>query len=564
MNINLVYEGKSHNFDIQKGATIDYLKELSSKIFQSNKDFLDIIYNNEILQNCDSDTLIKDLIPDGETNAVLTVQKNKNFKCLKSIKQIIPLTSETPDLTNNKDKNENIDKKKENRKDTNTNNNTNNKNIFNKDNKNICTKINNNTSKNSTNINYKDKKFNHFINLNLNKKEYDAKGFIVNYYSKYNELLSLMKNFNEKMNNIHILLIKKFKNSKNANSSNNINVHSSFNSYFFELSLYEKKLIDFEDMQIRYYKNLLEILTKNSNYPENLKLGEFYNTLILYDTKKINNKISRNRNFANSSLELLSGKSESINFPIKLKKVNSDSFLTKKEYISTYSKLPIIKKNSPITIKSKRLDESQTITNRYSKKISLSTNNELLNNSNLKKKTIEDTNKNNQINNANTKDDIKSNKSILSSDKELSIKTKNINALENSNKALIKAENYNRHSTIINENYLDKISNEDIISVGSRNNMAVSPKRRTLLTKKKSVLSDDNRILNEELNNLKKKTDRIVDFQYELNNSKIKKETMKLIDVSGMTINDSNFNRDKQSYSKTRKKKSMNKFDYII
>ena len=94
--------------------------------------------------------------------------------------------------------------------------------------------------------------------------------------------------------------------------------------------------------------------------------------------------------------------------------------------------------------------------------------------------------------------------------------------------------------------------------------MAVSPKRRTLLTKKKSVLSDDNRILNEELNNLKKKTDRIVDFQYELNNSKIKKETMKLIDVSGMTINDSNFNRDKQSYSKTRKKKSMNKFDYII
>ena len=563
MNINLVYEGKSHNFDIQKGATIDYLKELSSKIFQSNKDFLDIIYNNEILQNCDSDTLIKDLIPDGETNAVLTVQKNKNFKCLKSIKQIIPLTSETPDLTNNKDKNENIDKKKENRKDTNTNNNTNNKNIFNKDNKNICTKINNNTSKNSTN-NYKDKKFNHFINLNLNKKEYDAKGFIVNYYSKYNELLSLMKNFNEKMNNIHILLIKKFKNSKNGNSSNNINVHSSFNSYFFELSLYEKKLIDFEDMQIRYYKNLLEILTKNSNYPENLKLGEFYNTLILYDTKKISNKISRNRNFANSSLELLSGKSESINFPIKLKKVNSDSFLTKKEYISTYSKLPIIKKNSPITIKSKRLDESQTITNRYSKKISLSTNNELLNNSNLKKKTIEDTNKNNQINNANTKDDIKSNKSILSSDKELSIKTKNINALENSNKALIKAENYNRHSTIINENYLDKISNEDIISVGSRNNMAVSPKRRTLLTKKKSVLSDDNRILNEELNNLKKKTDRIVDFQYELNNSKIKKETMKLIDVSGMTINDSNFNRDKQSYSKTRKKKSMNKFDYII
>ena len=95
MNINLVYEGKDYNFDIPNGVTIDYLKDLSSKIFNSEKEILDLIYNNEKLANHDNNTLIRDLIPDGETNAILTVQINKNLKNNKKNdnKNIIPLVS---------------------------------------------------------------------------------------------------------------------------------------------------------------------------------------------------------------------------------------------------------------------------------------------------------------------------------------------------------------------------------------------------------------------------------------------------------------------------------------
>ena len=89
----------------------------------------------------------------------------------------------------------------------------------------------------------------------------------------------------------------------------------------------------------------------------------------------------------------------------------------------------------------------------------------------------------------------------------------------------------------------------------------MSPKRKILISKKKNLISD---ILSDELNNTKKKNEKIVDFPNELNNSRTKKETMKIIDVSGMTINDSNFNRDKQSNSKKKRRKSMNRFDYII
>jgi hypothetical protein len=78
MNINLIYEGKNYNFDIPNNVTMDYLKELSSKIFNSEKDLLDIIYKNKKITDNSDNTLIRDLIPEGESNAILTVQINKN------------------------------------------------------------------------------------------------------------------------------------------------------------------------------------------------------------------------------------------------------------------------------------------------------------------------------------------------------------------------------------------------------------------------------------------------------------------------------------------------------
>ena len=95
MNINLVYEGKDYNFDIPNGVTIDYLKELSSKIFNSEKELLDLVYNNEKVENSDNNILIRDLIPEGETNAILTVQINKNLKNNKKNdnKKVVPLVN---------------------------------------------------------------------------------------------------------------------------------------------------------------------------------------------------------------------------------------------------------------------------------------------------------------------------------------------------------------------------------------------------------------------------------------------------------------------------------------
>ena len=113
MNINLIYEGKNYNFDIPNGVTIAYLKELSSKIFNSEKELLDLVYNNEKVTNNDNKTLIRDLIPEGETNAILTVQINKNVKNNKKNdnRKIIPLVNlkqRNEDNTINENKNENI------------------------------------------------------------------------------------------------------------------------------------------------------------------------------------------------------------------------------------------------------------------------------------------------------------------------------------------------------------------------------------------------------------------------------------------------------------------------
>ena len=103
MNINLVYEGKDYNFDIPNGVTIDYLKELSSKIFNSDKALLDLVYKNEKFKINDDNALIRDLIPEGETNAILTVQINKNLNNLKK-NEVVPLATLKTKRVENNDK----------------------------------------------------------------------------------------------------------------------------------------------------------------------------------------------------------------------------------------------------------------------------------------------------------------------------------------------------------------------------------------------------------------------------------------------------------------------------
>ena len=114
MNINLIYEGKDYNFDIPNSVTIDYIKELSSKIFNSDKALLDLLYNNKKFENKDDNTLLRDLIPEGETNTVLTVQINKDSNNNKN--EVTPLVILKNKETNISDKEIKIFKEKEDKK----------------------------------------------------------------------------------------------------------------------------------------------------------------------------------------------------------------------------------------------------------------------------------------------------------------------------------------------------------------------------------------------------------------------------------------------------------------
>ena len=240
MNINLVYEGKDYNFDIPNGVTIDYLKELSSKIFNSEKELLDLVYNNEKVENSDNNILIRDLIPEGETNAILTVQINKNLKNNKKNdnKKVVPLVNlrqrnvdnpineDDESFLNDSNIEENDEKKEKKKVEKNqekkkikifdirnldnnfikNNYNTNNPNYNNNKNNNNKIKllfndvtgkmVNNNNSLNNGNNNY--------IYNNMKEKDLSKKIlFETTYIKKNNELLALIKEFNEKIKKIY-------------------------------------------------------------------------------------------------------------------------------------------------------------------------------------------------------------------------------------------------------------------------------------------------------------------------------------------------------------------------
>ena len=247
MNINLVYEGKDYNFDIPNGVTIDYLKELSSKIFNSEKELLDLVYNNEKFSIKDNNTLIRDLIPDGETNAVLTVQINRNLKnkSKNNSKKLIPLVNlkqknidttineadENITSENNKNekkvndvKNKNTlilysNKEKEKEKEIKIYENQN-MNQNGKENKSI-NNLKSNVGVNSNNFrtNLKNNKIRLVFNgaagkipdnslkNNLKDKNFSKKlVFESAYIKKNNELLFLIKEFNERIKKIYLIL----------------------------------------------------------------------------------------------------------------------------------------------------------------------------------------------------------------------------------------------------------------------------------------------------------------------------------------------------------------------
>lgn len=539
MNINLVYEGKDYNFDIPNGVTIAYLRELSSKIFNSEKELLDLVYNNEKVNNNDDNILIRDLIPEGETNAVLTVQLNKNINSPKGIKKIplVNLRQKSISPTIKEDDNES-DKVKI---DNDNNNNNDNDNALTKKldkkkiklfepliGKEINKYISNNTNSSKAKLGVEK------INYNLIENDVVKKMmFETTYIKKNNELISLIKEFNEKTKKIYLILYKKFKKSGSINNSISNNISSTIsnntsrntlnlnanNNSFYELSLYERKIINFLEKQILYYKNLLETIknydNNNNNYSQ---LNEFYNKLIIFNS-------GDNKNF---NLELVK--------PIKPIKLSNA--LNKR----------IFNSNSTINL--------STSLNSKKSKLPFLKNKSL--NSILKKESSRNVLKNSINNNSSTKN---LNKQI-NEPKEIKIKQNNsisheirktntvINTFHNKDKIL---------SPKVNINSIDILSEK---GSNKSNNNIMSPlsfQRDTFSTFRNKNVSE------KESNNIEEKNTFKVENRNSPENEDNKKgKKIKNINISSVTINNSNFTFEKISSSRKNKRNSKNKFDFII
>ena len=589
MNINLVYEGKNYNFDIPNNVTIDYLKELSSKIFNSDKALLDLVYKNQKFQINDDNTLIRDLIPNGENNAILTVKINKNENSPKKGEPIPLATLKSKKLDSSEKKelkkiNESLNMEKSNIKAIKNiklfKEKTENKSMDKKDTK--SGKLLKNNKFGNRNIFM----INNSKSINLINRDFDAKIFESTFIKKNKELLSLMKEFNSKIKEVYLSLYKKFKNAGVNNININYNNYSSLsnnssissnsnginNNYFYELTIYEKKLIDFEDKQIKYYRRLLELIQKYYQNEDFSKLNEFFTNLFIFGINNIKDNTS-----------------ESIRL-IKLKKLLNNNNNNNSSLGNSSSK-NINKSLPPLNFKN---NNSSFFFDKKNKSINM-------NNSNIY-----------GINSAKNNNNISANNQIGSEDEKE--KSKKINSIDDR----VKKPDPRRSSLIVESKLsINNINKDDNKSVNNsannffeKNNNEPSPlqirKAPTsstfinLKNRKFSVISDkinnmnineqennDNgymkRLLNNNLSssliyrNSPKKVRRII---IERNSpGRLKKKVMneslnenallnkrKIIDinVSSMTVNDSNFFRDKRSSPKKKLKKDINKYDFFM
>ena len=551
MNINLIYEGKNYNFDIPNNVTMDYLKELSSKIFNSEKDLLDIIYKNKKITDNSDNTLIRDLITEGESNAILTVQINKNnnnksilkrkkerkksYENLKKKNSIEEINIEKINNINNrydqiKEKNleKNIEKINQNQKDkdrdsdNNKNENTILENIYSNNNSlqsKIRLMLNNSNKLNLKDMNQKDK-------------------FINSYIQKYGDLLSLIRKFSDKVKKIYLLLYHKYK-INNRNSSHNTSlisrttkneniINNSMDSSFYELALYEKKIMNFLENQILYYKSLLESLQNYDNDINYSKLTAFYKKLFLFKSennnnniKKIKEIINRNKIFNNnkSSVNLTSFKSNNNNKLPSIKIKNLKSPLIKETQKDQFlSELKIIPNLNPINnIKEINSKQKELKENKLQKNI----------------------NKKNNINNI-EEEDISSNNN-----------SKKMNILDNI------SEKYSFESNTEKNDHFEDI--RDVSPIRLNKNKNEIDNNINIITPIKSFQKKDSSILN--TNKHKNSVDKKVSIDLDLNQIK-KDKKVKEINISSMTVKDSNFSLEKNFNQN--KKNSINKYDYVM
>ena len=77
MNIQLVYEDNTFSFDVQPGKTIDYLKDLSCKIFNLKKESCELVYNNQIISKFAPNLTIKKIISNNEELHIIHIRQKE-------------------------------------------------------------------------------------------------------------------------------------------------------------------------------------------------------------------------------------------------------------------------------------------------------------------------------------------------------------------------------------------------------------------------------------------------------------------------------------------------------
>jgi len=589
MNINLVYEGKNYNFDIPNNVTIDYLKELSSKIFNSDKALLDLVYKNQKFQISDENTLIRDLIPKGEDNAILTVQINKSENSPKK-GELIPLATlkskklESSDKKELKKINESLNMEKSNIKAI--------KNIKlfkEKSETKSMDKKENKSGKLLKNNKFSNRNIfmvNNSKSINLINKSFDSKIFESTFIKKNKELLSLMKEFNSKIKEVYLSLYKKFKNAGVNNININYNNYSSLsnnssissnsnginNNYFYELTIYEKKLIDFEDKQIKYYRRLLELIQKYYQNEDFLKLNEFFTNLFIFGINNYKDNTSEsikliklkkllNNNNNNSSLGSSSSKNINKSLPpLNFKNNNSSSIFDKKNNSINMNNSNMYGINSVKNINNNSINKQMGSEEEKEKAKSINSNDGEVKKSKIRRSSLMVKSKL-TMNNINKED----NKSVDNSENNSFEK----NNIDPSPLPIRKAptSNYlfnlkNRKFSVISEkiNNMNNIEQEiNDNGYGNRiflnNNLSSSINYRNSPRKERRITIEENspskikkKAMNESLNE----------------NAFLNKRKIIDINVSSMTVNDSNFIRDKKSSPKKKSKKDMNKYDFFM
>ncbi len=254
MNINLIYQNNSFNFDLRKDASIKYLEDLASKLINKDKASFNLSYKDNILTGY-SNTLLKDILK-SETNVHITISPKMN-RAGKKIKKDLPKLRITNHSISNTESIE-----------------TKNNLIMNE------TELSQSFSENSIKVLQHLSKHN-FGNNKKQKNEYEYitknKIFEEVYNSKESELLKFLKILSQKIKEYDDFLYKKYKQSFNKNNN--------------ELLLFEKNVMNFKDKQVKFIKKLIEFF---DDFEKNF-LNDFYNELNMYYNKeyiiKKNNKI---------------------------------------------------------------------------------------------------------------------------------------------------------------------------------------------------------------------------------------------------------------------------------